>query len=173
MWKKIKGYENYVVNEYGDVVNTDTGRTLKHAVNEYGYHWITLSRNGEVARFRIHRLVLMAFAPIDNPEKWQVNHKDEDKSNNHISNLEWCNAHYNLNYGTRMDRIRKKINQYDKDLNFIKTYESGTAAAAETGINRGDISSAANGKRIRTAGGYRWRYVKDTVDGIEPVDKSY
>ena len=170
MWIKIENYENYEVNEFGEVRNSNTGRILKHLISKKGYHRVDLCKNGEVRGFRVHRLVLMAFAPIENPEQWQVNHKDEDKSNNCLSNLEWCDAKYNNNYGTRNARIRKPINQYDEDFNLIETYESCTSAAAVTGISCGSISRAAN-RQKKAAGGYKWRYVEDTVDGVEPIEK--
>ncbi len=108
IWKDIKGYESvYQVNNYGQVRSLDRydslgrfkpGVILSESDNGNGYKKVQLYKNGSHKIFYIHRLVAEAF--IANPDNLpQVNHKDEDKSNNCVDNLEWCTNEYNSNYG--------------------------------------------------------------------------
>ena len=100
--------------------------------------------------------------PIDN-KKLQINHKDENKTNNCLENLEWCTGQYNKNYGTRNKRIAeklsKKVLQYSKDGVFIREYNSIVEAAKAIGIeqNNSNLSKACNGKQ-KTCKGYVWKY---------------
>ncbi len=107
-WKPIKGYEDlYIISNFGDVVRLagyDSRGHLRRAKvrratkNSDGYMCIGLSQNGIETKFLVHRLVAEAF--IDNPSNFsEINHKDEDRTNNCVENLEWCNRTYNLNYG--------------------------------------------------------------------------
>ena len=89
-WKQLADYENYEVSSFGHVRNRKTGRILKPA-NNGGYLYVGLSLNGKTKSLSIHRLTSLAF--LDNPEnKPQVNHKDKNRSNNTISNLEWTTS---------------------------------------------------------------------------------
>lgn len=88
MVKQIKGYENYAITETGEVFNTDTNRALKGSIGEGGYKYYRLSKDGKKKMFYAHRLVAEAF--LDNPKNLPVvNHKDGNKLNNCIKNLEW------------------------------------------------------------------------------------
>lgn len=115
-WRKIVGYEGlYEVSSLGRVRSLDRylknghcsyrlhkGKVLSPAKNTNGYFSVCLQGK----RFMIHRLVAQAFIPnIDNLP--QVNHKDEDKANNSVDNLEWCDNIYNMNYGTRNIRAKE------------------------------------------------------------------
>lgn len=99
-WRPVPGYEGlYEVSSYGRVRNSKTYRILKAWIT-FGYLMVELSGR---KRFYVHRLVAETFIP--NIEKLpQVNHKDEDKTNNRVDNLEWCTAKYNINYGSRTER---------------------------------------------------------------------
>jgi hypothetical protein len=89
-WLPIKDFENYEISSLGRVHNTKTGRMLKLTAKG-GYMFVGLSVNSEGKTLAIHRLVALAF--IENPEnKPQVNHKDKNRSNNNVSNLEWTTA---------------------------------------------------------------------------------
>ena len=114
-WRKIVGYEGlYEVSSLGRVRSLDRydsinrfrkGRILKSGTDTGGYLFVQLSSNGNEKNHSVHRLVAEAFIP--NPDNLpQVNHIDEDKSNNCVDNLEWCDREYNINYGTIKDRIR-------------------------------------------------------------------
>lgn len=99
-WKQIHGYEGlYWISNVGKVKNR-FGKVLKpgRGSSGKGYLQVTLCKHGVVKSALLHRLVASAF--IGNPEGYpQVNHKDENMLNNHVSNLEWCTAKYNINYG--------------------------------------------------------------------------
>ena len=105
-WKDIPGYEGlYAVSNNGRVMNVRSGRILKEHITKFGYKRIGIYKNGVCRMFIVHRLVAQAFLP--NPDNLpEVNHKDEDKTNNSVDNLEWCDRSYNNNYGTRKERER-------------------------------------------------------------------
>lgn len=109
MWKKISGFNGaYFVSQNGEVYSRITNKILKQRKLRSGYCCIGLSKNGEVKSYYIHRLVASAF--LTNPENLPcVNHKDENKSNNTVTNLEWCTQSYNNNYGTRNARVIKAL----------------------------------------------------------------
>ena len=119
IWKPIVGYEGYYevsnlgrvrsmdkyVNTKGDSKRIRNGRVLK-GILCHNYVWVTLSKDNLKSKKRVHRLVAEAFIP--NPDNLPcVNHKDENRSNNSIENLEWCTTEYNNNYGTRKEKLRK------------------------------------------------------------------
>ena len=116
IWKKIKDYENYMISNFGRVKSLKRNLILKPEIRRQ-YYSVQLYKNKNQNNFQIHRLVAITF--IKNPHNLKyVNHKDENKLNNHVDNLEWCTASYNTNYGTAIKRaVEKKsiiINQYDK-----------------------------------------------------------
>ena len=119
IWRPIEGYEGlYEVSSYGRVRSLDMyvkvgygnyrlhkGKVLSPAKDTNGYLKVNLYCNGKQKTINVHILVAQAFLP--NPDNLpQVNHKDENKSNNRVENLEMCNAKYNLSYGTA--RIRER-----------------------------------------------------------------
>ena len=110
----------------------------------------------------IHRLVAEAFIP--NPDNLPcINHKDENKENNSVENLEWCDYSYNANYGTRTKRAKKK--QFGDrfvviNLDTGEVYKTPKDASRATGIHNDSISRVCKGKS-KTAGGYRWRYLNE------------
>ena len=110
IWKDIQGYEGmYQVSSHGRVRSFKWNRCkiLKTRKDKKGYIVVTLTKHSKNYVPKVHRLVAIAFIP--NPNNLpQVNHKDEDKSNNNIDNLEWCTNEYNRNYGTRNERAIKK-----------------------------------------------------------------
>lgn len=102
-WKTIEEIPNYEVSSDGQVRNKKTNVILKAHKDHKGYLEVRISYNHQKYSLKVHRLVAQAF--IDNPNNYpQVNHKDECKTNNRVSNLEWCTAKYNSNYGTRNER---------------------------------------------------------------------
>lgn len=125
-----------------------------------GYGRIGLTKNGKTNRKYIHRLVAEAFIP--NPEnKSEVNHIDENKENNNIENLEWCDRKYNNNYGNRNKYVSKKLSksiiQKDLNNNIIKIWDSISDVGKELEISTSHISSCCNKKR-HTTGGFRWEF---------------
>lgn len=113
IWRPVIGYEGlYEVSSYGRVRGLDrfdgrnkiTGKILSVNYEKNGYCSVALSKYGNMKRHKIHRLVAQAFIP--NPDNLpQVNHKDENKENNRVENLEWCTAKYNINYGNRLVKL--------------------------------------------------------------------
>lgn len=162
MWKYIDGYEGlYQISDTGEVMNVRTGKILKATPAGAGYLFVNLSKNGDRKNYYIHRLVASAFIPnpLNLPE---VNHKDEDKTNNNVENLEFCDHKYNINYGTRNERDARKqskpVLQYTIDGTFIREWESITEAQ-RNGFHSGTIINCCRGKkRYKTHKGYVWKY---------------
>lgn len=164
IWKDVNNYPNYQVSNLGNVKNIKANKMLKPSLNG-GYLKVSLSKNGKAKPFLIHRLVAIAFIP--NPTNLpEVNHKKEfEKTNNTVENLEWCDHSYNQNYGTRNDRVSKKmsrikckkVNQYDLDGNYIKTFNSIIDAQKEVGSTH--ICQCLKGNFEQTKG-YKWRYAE-------------
>lgn len=164
------GFPNYSVSNFGYVVNDKFNRVLKEKINHQGYHTIYLSKDNIRTFFRIHRLVALAFIP--NPNKLpQVNHKDENKSNNRVDNLEWCDNKYNSNYGTKGKRLTNSLtNRVDQskpvkmiDLNtneIIQIFPSAAEAARFLGktSNINIVNVCNNKPQHKSAYGYRWEY---------------
>lgn len=178
IWKCIKDYEGlYMVSNCGRVKSFDRwvkgrngsvrlikGRILKPVTNTFGYLQVGLFKNGKVKAFTVHRLVAEAFLP--NPHNYPcVNHKDENKQNNNVSNLEWCTAQYNNTYGTRIERVAEKttngkcskpVLQYTLDGQFVREWES-TAECGRNGYHQGHVADCCQGKQ-KTHKGYIWKY---------------
>ena len=163
IWKGID--ERYFVSNLGRAKSNYGGkeRILKPFKDARGYLKVDL-RHGETRKaMMIHRLVAIAFIVNLDPENLkEVNHKDENKENNCVDNLEWCNTKYNCNYGTRnerkAERCKKKIYSVDQN-GFIIHYNSVIEAEALTGINRTSISKVlSDNYPHKTAGGKRWFY---------------
>ena len=114
IWKDCKGYEGkYQVSNFGRVWNVNNQKYLKPWISKGGYYLVNLmSKNGKIKHELIHRLVAIAF--IDNPCNYpQVNHKDEDKTNNCVDNLEWCSRQQNVLHSYKLG-LRKSIQEYIK-----------------------------------------------------------
>ena len=156
---KIDGFNNYEVSNLGRVRNIKSGRILKPKLNKYGYLIHGLYKNNKQKYLFLHRIIATAF--IDNPEgKPCVNHIDENKLNNDLSNLEWCTVRENNIHGTRIKRIAEKLSQkviqLDLNDNILNVFESMRQAERETGIPSGNINRCCNGER-KSAGGYKWK----------------
>lgn len=109
-WRVIEDYPDYMISNLGRVKSLKYGkeRILKSNKDKDNYLRVPLHKEGKLKVHQIHRLVALHFIP--NPNNLpQVNHKDEDPSNNVISNLEWCDAKYNINYGTRNEKVSKAL----------------------------------------------------------------
>lgn len=163
-WKDIPDYEGlYQVSNYGRVKSLKYGkeRIMKQRKRKDGYLLVCLYKDGVIKSFTVHRLVASAFIP--NPNNLpQVNHKDENKENNCAKNLEWCDRKYNINYGTRNERVAKakskQVFQYDKDLNLIKIWDS-TNECGRNGFDQGHVTSCCNGERKHHKK-FLWSYIE-------------
>lgn len=164
IWKPIEGYEGlYEVSNWGEVRSLNYMKTgkiqlLKLHKDTKGYLRTGLNKNGENNTHKIHRLVAEAFIP--NPNNLpQVNHINENKTDNYWRNLEWVSNIDNANHGTRNKRLSKPVVQYTKDGKLLQVYESIRLAEKITGISNQVISCCCKGNpHHSTAGGYIWRY---------------
>ena len=154
--KDIQGYEGlYAITSCGKVWSYITQKFLATYFAN-GYEYATLKDNTHV---KISREVAKAYIP--NPNNLpQVNHKDEVKSHNYVNNLEWSDSMYNANYGTRNERIKKAHSKkiYCKELDRI--FNSQKEAAAELGLDQGNISRVCRGK-ANTTGGFHFEFISE------------
>lgn len=168
IWKDVVGYEGlYQVSNLGNIKslnwrNTGISKNLWLKPHNKGYLQVELAKNGVKRTYVVHRLVAEAFIP--NPLLLpQINHKDEVKTNNSVSNLEWCNASYNAIYSLknrsseRKKRRSEKILQYSKDGELIRVWDNSRTVFLETGMSDWSISECCRGNR-KTAYGYKWQY---------------
>ena len=170
VWKDIDGTSGrYQVSNLGNVrafTRFKNGELLKPGRYSNGYLFVHFAKDtdkkGERHSYSIHRLVAQAFIP--NPKGLeQVNHKDEDKTNNRVDNLEWCTHIYNQNYGTKNQRISEKnklshgIPVYCVELDRI--FRSAKEAAEFVGRSGTNITVVCRGKE-KTCAGYHWRYAE-------------
>ena len=162
IWKDIPEYENlYQASNLGRIKSLiSKNKILKGHLNKKGYIRISLYRNGISKTYQVHRLVALTF--LENPNNYPViNHKDENKQNNSVENLEWCTVKYNTNYGNgikkQVNKRKRKIIQYDKNGKYIKTWDGLCDAEYELEITRKNIHKCCNNKR-KTAGGFVWKY---------------
>ncbi len=181
-WRDIQGYEGfYQVSNLGRVKSVARSLVEFHKGTQYtrsyparilsqgndgqGYKLCWLSKGGVGKSIRTHRLVALAFLP--NPLGLRhINHKDENKSNNNVDNLEWCTPLYNSNYGTAIERRvkvqipkqNKAVCQMDMNGNILALFPSVKEATRITGIF--NISAVARGK-LKSARGFKWRYMTD------------
>lgn len=172
-WKDIKGFEGlYQVSDFGRVKSlnynhTNESRILKTRKQRNGYLLVNLNKKGKSYFFLVHRLVAEAFIPnLDNLP--QVNHIDEDKTNNRVENLEWKSPKDNCNHGTRNERsaktrtngkLSKQVLQYTKNGEFVKEWVSLSEIERKLGYNKSAISKVCLGNtRLKSYKGYIWRY---------------
>lgn len=167
------GFPLYEVGNDGSVMSlkwakTNTKHLLTPGKQKNGYLYVYLTNK---KRFYVHRLVAMAFIP--NPQCLPIiNHKDEDKTNNHVDNLEWCTIKYNRNYGDANKKVSNKlknhpnlsvfVNQYTRKGVFVKQYPSISEAHRQSGLPIQNILLCCqHSPRYTHCGGYVWRYHYD------------
>lgn len=199
VWKDIKftdtdgteydytGY--YQVSNMGEIRSLDrTVEKFRYGKNEIvlikgkimsksisnDYEVVHLSKDNHAKMFRVNRLVAHMFIPNNDKTKTIVNHKDENKTNNHVDNLEWCDIEYNTNYGTGMKRSGETLSKTRQEKHWtsktcgvvgvnIKTgevieFESCKKAMEFLGLkSQSDITKCCKGKR-KSCGGYTWSY---------------
>lgn len=175
VWKDVIGYEGlYQVSNFGRAKMLGRMKRLWNGGKTYinpkmlsqyvvrGYKKVKLRDiNGKAKMVSVHRLVAMAFIP--NPTDLpQVNHKDENKQNNCVENLEWCTQKYNSNYGTGVKRCSearfKRIAQISLDGNVVKEWNSMREIVETLGFSYSRLSQACNG-RTKTSNGYFWKFI--------------
>ena len=176
IWKPIEGYEGqyeasntgYIKSIERDVLRKDgqkyhrKERILKTWVDRCGYLQVSLyDKKRKKKTCKVHRLVCEAFHE-NTDNKPQVNHINENKTDNRAVNLEWCTAKENTNHGTRNERSAKTqskpVMQYTLNGELVKVWQSTNEVERRTGFSCGNISLAANGK-YKQAYGFIWKYV--------------
>ena len=171
IWKDIPEYESlYKISNLGRVKSIDRivaqvcgknntkiqynhykGQILKLFKRKDGYIEVALSKKGIQKKFLVHRLVAICF--LENPNNWpEVNHKDEDKTNNTVINLEWCTTYYNTTYGTKIERVTSKIGipiiEINIKSNEIKKYRNICEAARYRNVHHKKIRRRINNNKI-------------------------
>lgn len=200
VWKDIPGYESrYQASTLGRIRSVDRivyksnntselyrGKVLKLFSSTGGYLYVTIA--DKVNHFtpkRVHRLIALTFIPNPNnlPE---INHIDENKTNNCVNNLEWCSRKYNHHYGHGIENaakgrrnspnLSKEVNQYDLDGNYLRSFPSAAEAARYLGLNV-KVSACRIGQCCRelfktgnSAYGYLWKFTTSGNKG-KPIEK--
>ena len=174
IWKDIKGYEGiYQVSNLGRIKSLKRKvshkrlgafnvpeRILVSVDKGLGYMIVGLFKDNKQKMMRVHRLVAQAFIP--NPKNYNlINHKDENPSNNHVDNLEWCDYKYNNNYGNHNKRLSESqsipVAQYTVKGEFVAKYSGASEAAKKLGIEKVCIRNCCRGEQL-TSGGFIWKY---------------
>ena len=165
VWRDIEGYEGlYQVSDSGRVKSLNYRRSGKEGIikiwkRKDGYLQVQLSKDGKLKTHKVHRLVGQAFIP--NPE-WlpQINHKNEDKANNCVDNLEWCTREYNHSYGTKNERISITMGKPVICVETNMIYFSARDAQRKTGIFATSITACVKHRKYcHTARRLHWEYV--------------
>lgn len=192
-WQDIEGFEKiYQVSNLGNVRSLDRllrngrnlkGRVLKKTPDKDGYLTITFSVNGKHACPKVHRLVAIAFIP-NHESKSEVNHKDGDKTNNKVSNLEWVTRLENITHAyenglkplttpkqqkaaANTAKMRRKPVVGTNVQTGVQVFFSSTHDAGRNGFHQGHIASCARGDyRYKTHRGYAWEYLNDPTEKI-------
>lgn len=177
IWKQIEDFD-YQISNKGTVKSVS--RIVKNRFNSFytkekilkplklnkGYLGVRLYKNSKGVTKKIHRLVAEAFIP--NPNNLpQVNHINEDKTDNRVENLEWCTSEYNNNHGTRNKKVSKnhaKLNkkitlQYTLDKQLVAEYESAAEASRQTGFDVDKIRLVCEEKK-KLYKNFIWKYKK-------------
>lgn len=147
----IKDYPYYKAYKNGTIFSIKSNKVLKPRIDKNGYHKVILYNEKGPKEFRLHRLIAECF--IENPNNLPlVNHKDENKQNNDVNNLEWCTVLYNNNYGNRNEKIAKaKLDKHGKevlqiynidDYKITIVYPSLRSASRRTKYSRSSIKNA-------------------------------
>jgi hypothetical protein len=168
IFKTIIPFPNYEINQFGNIRNKNTGKILKNFINS-SYYKINLYNNKKIKSLYIHRLIAFYFIqnPLNLPE---INHKDGNKLNNSLDNLEWCTSSENTihSYLNNLQSpkkgiknpMSKKVIQKDINGNFIKIWDSVMDIERELGYKSGAISNCCLGK-CKTSGNFIWNYINN------------
>ena len=157
----FRNFTKYEVYEDGRIWSYSHKKFLKLETIKDGYQRVCLLNNeGKIKKYLVHRVVYEAVTGNPIPEGLQVNHIDEDKTNNHITNLNLMTCKQNNNYGTRTERAAKAHNKQVgayRNGELVMTFQS-TMEAKRNGFSQSGISECCNGKR-KTHKGYEWKYI--------------
>ena len=181
---KVKDFEDYTIDETGNVFSIRKNKYLKQTINRNGYCKVTLQKDKYRKMFSVHRLVAQAYLK-NYSNTLQVNHINGIKTDNRVENLEMVTAKENMQKAVEIglfdkckeiqrknaiknnlgkyhilasESAKKRVAKYDKNNNLIQVYNSISEASRKNNINITSISYSANGKR-KTGGGYIWHFV--------------
>lgn len=146
----IKDHPGYFCNEYGDIIGK-RGYYLFGHVDRCGYREVLLTENGKSKNYLVHRLILSSFSPIENMQDYDVNHKNGNKLDNRLKNLEWCTRSENISHSYKSGLQTKVTNPHgtyrvlgDKDFDIIRDLHHrgylDREIAKEIGCSRGLVS---------------------------------
>ena len=162
IWKDVVGYEGlYCVSSFGRIKSLprptkQKAQEMSRYSDQKGYQRVWLCKDGTPKNYKVHRLVAQAFIP--NPDELpQVNHKDENKANNCVDNLEWCDCRYNNTYNNRMGRIATKNSRKVRCFETNMVYDSISAASRAVGVSTSNIIYVCQGK-FKQIKGYHFEY---------------
>ncbi len=169
VWKQYPDYPFIEANQFGEIRIKDRvitrsnerkqfvkGRVLKQRLRFDGYMDIQFQVNGKKINLKVHRIVAICFIP--NPNNYpEVNHIDNDRTNNNVSNLEWCSSQYNQNYkknfGTSPAEVQgRPVIAVNPETSEVLYFGSRSEASRRLGVNRGSLSSVVKGKLNQTGG---------------------
>ena len=189
-WRDIKGFEGYyqisnlgrvrsldreIYHPYNKTISHYKGSIMRFSIRRKGYLGICLTKGNKQKSFLIHRLVAQAFIP--NPMNYdQINHIDENKANNRVDNLEWCDCKYNVNYGSCIKNMKKtRINNTynQKKIMCVETgvtYFNSKHAERETGYNARSIRAVCEGK-YKSLHGLHWMFIENIPEDNGDMDK--
>ena len=168
-WREVKEYSNYEVNQFGEIRHKMRKKVLKPRSNNGGYQYVNFKINGKNINFAVHRIVANAFIP--NPNGYtEVNHKDYNKKNNCVDNLEWVSSSQNKQHAYQKKENKKsrgkQVEQYSKNGEYLKTYDSISEAAKELNCSIAAISNCCLG-RTKTSQGFQWSFVESSTTKYE------
>jgi hypothetical protein len=172
-WKNVTEDEytnNYLVSNCGKVKSLLTNKILKSGLRG-GYESVSLSNDKKSQSLKIHQLVAKAFIPNKDPKKIAVNHKDGNKLNNRVENLEWMTIGENNKHAVEEGLVKitkRKVIQCDTDGNVIKEFDTLRGAGTATNVDAGSIAKCCKGT-YTTAGGFKWKFSEENPNE-RPVD---
>lgn len=175
----IPNYPDYLIESDGRIFSLKRNIWMKPSLGNNGYYGLELANKDGHKRLSIHRLVALAYIP--NPNNYPiVNHKDENKLNNNVENLEWCTAKYNLTYGSTIKRrvshtdyskpiykrnarkngkkVSKPVARYTLSGKYIDSFESAAVAARHLKLQSNHIIECCRSEKRKSAHGYIWKY---------------
>lgn len=166
---EIPGFPWYMVNRAGVIFSKKKNRPLKQRLTKFGYLKVCLYRGGERVEMMAHRAVALTF--LENPDNLpQINHKNENRTDNRVDNLEWCTPSYNINYGNRNKTVSEKLTRIKTETvgrkimqispetgDVVRVWDSTHQIERETGIPHSNIYACCTGRR-KTRNGFLWKY---------------
>ena len=166
VWKEIKipiFFEYYEASDKGEIRKKSNNYILKQNIRN-GYNSVCLycPSTKKKSTKNVHRIIAETFIQKNPSEEHNkcVNHKDGNKLNNNVENLEWCSYKENTNHAINNKIVKiftQSVDQYDMNNNYIKTFPSIKQAEIETGVSNKHISTVCKGKR-KSTGGFIWKY---------------